>query len=186
MLCLAATGCTRTGMVVGAAATGGVAASKDKGFATAADDTRIRFQLNTLLLQEDFDLYTSVHLQVEEGRVLLSGSVPTPEDKVRIFRLAWRPEGVNEVIDELQVEDSSGLSDAALDHWIDLRLDALLLFDVEVKDINYSTEVVDQKVYLIGVARSPDELERVVAHAKSVPYVREVIEYVRLLDQENG
>lgn len=186
VVCLAGAGCTRTGVAVGAAATGGVAASTDKGFSTAAEDTRIRFELNALLLQEGFETFTSVHLQVEEGRVLLSGNVPTPKDKVRIFRLAWWPEGVNEVIDELQVEDSSSLSDAALDHWIDLRLDGLLLFDVEVKAINYSTEVVNQRVYLIGVARSREELERVVAHAKSVPYVREVTDYVRLLEDADG
>lgn len=179
-------GCSRTGMIVGAAATGGVAASKDKGFSTTADDTRIRFELNALLLQEDFEIYNAVHLQVEEGRVLLSGNVPAPEDKIQVFRLAWRPEGVNEVIDELVVDDTSSLSDAALDRWIELRLDTLLLFDVDVKDINYSTEVVNQRVYLIGIARSEDERERVVAHAKSVPYVRGVTDYLRLLADENA
>ncbi|WP_022727927.1 BON domain-containing protein [Fodinicurvata sediminis] len=177
-------GCSRTGMIVGAAATGGVAASKDKGFTTAADDTRIRFELNALLLQEDFEIYNAVHLQVEEGRVLLSGNVPTPEDKVQVFRLAWRPEGVNEVIDEMTVDDTSGLSDAALDRWIELRLDTLLLFDVDVKDINYSTEVVNQRVYLIGLARSESERERVVAHAKSVPYVKGVTDYLRVLEDD--
>lgn len=185
LLLAVAGGCSRTGMLVGAAATGGVAASKDKGFSTATDDTRIRFELNALLLQEDFEVFNAVHLQVEEGRVLLSGNVPKPDDKVKIFRLAWRPEGVNEVIDELVVDDSSSLSDAALDRWIKLRLDTLLLFDVDVKDINYSTEVVNQEVYLIGLARSEDERERVVAHAKAVPYVKGVTDYLRVLDEDN-
>jgi hypothetical protein len=35
-------------------------------------------------------------------------------------------------------------------------------------------------VYLMGVARSPAELQRVIDHVRDVPYVRAVVNHVRL------
>ncbi len=42
--------------------------------------------------------------------------------------------------------------------------------------------MVNQNVYLIGVAQDQAELDRVMAHAKDVQYVRRVVNYVRLKD----
>ena len=68
------------------------------------------------------------------------------------------------------------------DAWITAQLSATLLFDKEVSSINYSLETVDGIIYLMGIARSREELERVVAHAKEVSYVRRVVSYVRVVN----
>ena len=39
-------------------------------------------------------------------------------------------------------------------------------------------------VYLMGVAQSPDELERVIEHARNIAYVERVVSYVRLNEGE--
>ncbi len=43
-------------------------------------------------------------------------------------------------------------------------------------------EAVNGAVYLMGVAQDQGELDRVVAHAKDLAYVRQVVNYVRLKD----
>jgi len=180
MLGPALAGCTPVGVAVGGAAAAGVAASEERGLQGALDDTEIRLQINHLWLQESEVLFREVNLQVQEGRVLLSGNVPDPETRVAAVRLAWQADGVREVINEIEVADTSSLTDLARDTWIATKLKTRLLLDRDVLSINYSIEVVNGVVYLMGVAQGQAELDRVIGHAKDVSYVRRVVSYVRL------
>ena len=55
-----------------------------------------------------------------------------------------------------------------------------LFFDRAVRANNYSVECIDSVVYLIGVGQDKAEVQRVIDHARDVPYVRAVENYVRL------
>ncbi len=172
--------CSPTTAAVGAGATVGATAVQDRGVGGAASDTWIRAQINQKLLAHSGDLYLDVHLQVQNGRVLLSGTVPTPEAQVEAVRIAWQPDGVREVINEMEVSGDESFTDYARDRWIEARLRAKLLGDRDVNSLNVSIESVNQSVFLIGVVHSEDELARVVGHAKNVPYVRRVVSYLTL------
>ncbi len=169
-------------VAVGAGAAVGVAAAQERGFKGAMADTEIRLEINHLWFQESASLYGKVNLQVQEGRVLLTGNVPDPEARLSAVRLAWQARRVVEVINEIAVRDTSSLLDAARDRWISAELEARILVDRAIVSINYSIETVNQVVYLIGVAQSRAELDRVIAHTKDIAYVRRVIDYVRLKD----
>ena len=169
-------------VVIGTGAAVGVTAAQERGFKGAIADTEIRLEINHLWFQESISLYGKVNLQVQEGRVLLTGNVPDPEARLSAVRLAWQAKSVVEVINEIEVRDTSSLLDAARDTWISAELKARILVDRAIVSINYSIETVNQAVYLIGVAQSQAELDRVIAHAKDIAYVRRVIDYVRLKD----
>lgn len=182
VLCLAAGGCTVWGTAAGAGAVGVTASQTEKGFGRSMSDTQIRIAINDKWLQADEEMFRKVNLQVQEGRVLLTGNVRLPEQRVEAVRLAWQAPGVREVINEIEVNDTSGLSDLARDTWIGTQLKTKLLFDKDVSSIDYSIETVNQVIYLMGVARSQAELDRVVGHAKDIAYVRRVVNYVLLID----
>ena len=169
-------------VLVGAGATAGVAATQERGPKGALSDTRIRVDINHLWFQKSTELYSSINLQVQEARVLLSGTVADPQTRVDAVRLVWQVEGVKEVINEIEIKDDSSISDWFTDAKIGTELRNKLRFDKAVSSINYSVEVVNQSVYLIGVAQDQAELDRVIAHAKDVDYVRRVVNYVRLKD----
>jgi osmotically-inducible protein OsmY len=97
-------------------------------------------------------------------------------------RLAWQADGVREVINEIRVGDEGTVADFARDAWITSQINSKLLFDREVSAIDYSVETVNQVVFIMGIAQSPAELDRVIGHAKNVGYVRRVISYVRQKD----
>lgn len=168
--------------VVGAGASAGVATAQERGFKGAMNDTEIRLHINDLWLQESLSLYSKINLQVQEGKVLLTGNVPDPETRLNAVRLAWQANGVREVINEIEVQDKSSLTDSAQDIWIATQLKTKLLVDSEVSSINYSIETVNQVVYLMGVAQSQAEIDRVIGHAKNISYVRRVVNYVRVKD----
>jgi len=177
---LGLSGCTPIGVAVGAGAGAGVAASQERGFKGAMSDTDIRLRINDLWFQENITLYRKVNLQVQEGKVLLTGNVPNPETRLNAVRLAWQAHGVREVINEIEVTDKSSLTDSAQDIWITTQLKTKLLIDSEISSINYSIETVNQVVYLMGVAQSSAELDRVIGHAKNISYVRRVVNYMRV------
>ncbi len=169
--------------VIGTGSAVGVAAAQERGLSGAVADTGIRLEINHLLFQESEVLFRKVQLQVQEGRVLLSGAVPNPEIRVDAVRLSWQVPGVEEVINEIEVDDETTLTDKARDVVISTKLKSRLISDQDVSSINYSVEVVNQSIFLIGVAQNQAELDRVIAHAKDIAYFRRVKNYVRVKDQ---
>ena len=95
------------------------------------------------------------------------------------LKLAWKVEGVTDVYNEIQVAESS-FSDLAKDSWVTTKLKSRITFDENVYAINYSIETVAGVVYLLGVAQNQEELDRVIAHARDLGYVKRVISHVRL------
>jgi osmotically-inducible protein OsmY len=172
-------GCAAT--VVGAGASAGVAAAEERGIDGAIDDLKIRTEINHLWFQKDVEMYRKVTLNISEGRVMLTGVVPTEQARADAVRLSWQVSGVKEVLNEIKVlpTGESGW-DQANDLWIQNKLKARLLTDGDVKNINYIIDVTDSVVYLLGIAQSSAELDRVIAHARDTSGVKRVISHVRL------
>ena len=87
---------------------------------------------------------------------------------------------MREVLNELKVSDETSLTDKGRDITIAAKLRARLLVDDKVSLINYSIDVVNQTVYIMGVARSEAELQRVLGTARDITYVRQVVDFVRV------
>src|SRR3546814_12485139 len=103
-------------------------------------DTEIRIAINDLWLKADEEMFRKVNLQVQEGRVLLSGNVRLPEQRVEAVRLSWQAPGVREVINEIEVNDNSGRGNLAPDTWGSAQLRFTLLVDEDISSLNYSIE----------------------------------------------
>ena len=167
-------------LIAGAGGAAAVGASQDRGFEQAVDDNEIAFEINRKLLAQHSNLYSGISTQVRKGRVLLTGRVPAQEDRIAVTRLVWLIGGVKEVINELHVGKEGGFSQSVSDTTISTKLRARLTGDSNVSGINYSIETVDGVVYLMGTALDRAELDRVVAHARDIKGVRNVVSYVEV------
>lgn len=169
------------GAVIGAGATAGVAAAEERGLEGALEDTKIRAAINEAWFRHDVEMFRKVTLTISEGRVLLTGVVPTDANRTDAANLVWQVAGVREVYNEMLVRpEGSALIDDGRDVWIQQELKARLLFDKQIRNINFSVDVTDGTVYLMGIAQSEAELQRVMAYAREISNVRGVITYVRL------
>ena len=177
-LCL--TGCADA--IIGAATTTGLAIAEERTVGNAVKDLTIKAELNHLFFQDDIDLYNDVSISVMEGRVLLKGSVPTYEDRIRAGWVARQATRAEEVINELQVTGEGGILDYAKDSWISFKLRARLLLDLDILSVNYDIETVNGTIYLLGIAQDENELEQVKAHARSVDGVEHVVSHVIMKD----
>lgn len=175
---LGASGCA--GLFLGAAATGGIAIAEERSVGTQIDDATIKIAVNESLFSYDQQLFQDVSTDVTEGRVLLTGKVTDPQDRVEAVRLAWQAQGVKEVINEIQVTDKGGIGSYMTDVRISNELRADLLFDRQVQAINFNVDTVGQVVYLTGIAQSQAELERVIDTARTISGVKQVVSHVRV------
>lgn len=180
LFAVAAAGCTPTGVAVEAAATAGTEAQTERGLGGAVDDTKIRLRVNDAWATRDLALFRLIGLEVFEGRVLLTGTVRYPGTRDEAVRLAAAVEGVREVIDEIRLTPSGDLIDGAREVLIERELRADILFDMNIRSSNYVFDVEAGTIYLLGVAQDRRELDRVIAHASAIRYVRDVVIHVRI------
>jgi osmotically-inducible protein OsmY len=173
-------GCSPVGMAVGAGATVTNMAMEERGFVTSARDKAIWTDISARMLDKDQRLFQNVDVQVHEGRVLLSGFVQRPEDRIEATRLAWEPDGIREVVDEIKIGRSLDAGDFSEDVLLIQQIRLKLMFDRDIRAINYSVDCIRSTVYLMGVARTSAELQRVIDHVRDVPYVRAVVNHVRV------
>lgn len=176
-------GCTAPGMIASAGAGMGTAAVQERGIGGAADDASIRAEINHLYLQKDLnDLFKNISIDVMEGRVMLTGSVNHAQTKQTATELAWRPKGVKEVINEIETVGAEGIQDYSADTYISSAIKGRMLLEKDVRSINYTVETVNQKAYILGIARNQEELQKVATIASTTKYVKEVITHIILQD----
>ncbi|WP_165772173.1 BON domain-containing protein [Niveispirillum lacus] len=169
-------------MAMGAALTPPALGQNDAGSnqaAVALDDNGLRREVERRW-REAGGLNERLRVEVRDARALLTGRAANPDERVTGVRLAWQVDGLKEVINEIGIGDESGLSDRATDMWITAQLRKDLMTDPEITSSNFTIETVNQVIYLMGRARSPQELERVRNHAREIARVRRVVSHVQV------
>ncbi|HEX2581146.1 MAG TPA: BON domain-containing protein [Dongiaceae bacterium] len=175
-------GCDPVSTGVGAAATVTNMAMEERGFRASVDDDLIWVSINKRLLDYDFAVFRTVNLQVQQGRVVLTGSVPVPQDRIAATRLSWQTGGVREVHNMLVVGEGRDLGTAAHDALLTKKLELKLYVDADIFAQNFSVDAIEGVIYVIGIAQDAAERQRVIDHARDIPYVKNVVSYIRLRD----
>jgi len=158
------------------------------GYATLGQERSAGDQLNVeirSLVSQSWDQYSpdlphNLDATVYQGRVLITGRLANEQLRQEAVQRAWKVDGVKEVYDEIEVGPETHFSDNARDTVISTRLRNDLVWDSQVKSINYSVKTENGVVYIIGSARTKDEMERVTGYARNIPNVRRVVSYVRV------
>lgn len=166
---------------MGAGAALGISAAQEGGVGRAFNDGVIQAKINELWLRHDLDIFRKLDLTVNNGRVLITGVVQNPEHRVEAVRLAWQPEGVKQVINEIRVADSDGFPGFVRDNWISARLRTAITLDRNIQSLNYNIDTVQGIVYLMGYAQNQRELNHVMEKARTTPNVKQVISYVKII-----
>ncbi len=179
---LALTACTPAGMAIGGGVVLARSVVQERTTMDALEDTEIKLSISNRLLNHSGELFRDVSVAVTEGRVLLTGSVPERQHKVDAARIAWETEGVIAVEDELTVAEDSSTKAYLTDVRISNTLRFALLTDVKVSSVNYNVETVDRVVHLTGLAKSNEELDRVIRHAQEVKGVERVVSHGLTID----
>ena len=177
-LLLIFTGCAQ--IAVGGISKSVLVAKEERTVGTFIDDTVIAARLKNLYFNNNEKIFFNVDVEVNEGRVLLTGTVETSDIRIEATKLAWGISDVVTVINEIQISDNDNILDYADDLVITTKINAKLLINKEINNLNYNIDTVNKIVYVIGIAQNKNELANVIDIINSVYGVKEVINYVRL------
>ena len=160
-------------------------ASEERSLDDVVDDNVIKIELNKLLIDEGLGMFKDVSTVVYQGRVLLFGDVVEAADKTRAGEIGGQPEGVLEVINEIQVTDEGGILSVVDDIYIEKVIQADYLFDSVVDSANFRVRSVNGVVYLIGLAESQAELDKALAIVSARDDVSRIVNYVKVQAPES-
>lgn len=166
--------------IAGSAAAGGYSASQERSFGDQVNDGALKATIAALWDKANSNMASGLDCTVYEGRVLITGRVPRPAWRDDAVRIAWRVKGVQQVYNEIAIGPLPTAGDNLSDGWISTRLRNELLWDEDVRSVNYIVTTSDHVVYLTGSARSQAEVDRVTGYARNVPNVKRVISYVQI------
>ena len=149
---LAFGGCAGALLVGGLAgvAVGGYAAAQERGVAGAVSDLHIETNVESVFAATHPGLKDGITTTVYQGRVLLTGTVPTPQMKTRAVEVASRVSGIKALYDDIEVAPSRAAWDATNDAWITARIRSELMLDPDIRSGNYTIDTQKGSVYLIG------------------------------------
>lgn len=172
MAAVAVSGCAVT--------TAGVKKGDERNFARSLNDVSAGRAIKARLSRAEGFKLGKVDVEVAEGIAVLTGNVPTAEDRVEAERIAWSVANVEQVGNELLLDGGPGLVRKTKDSVLGTSIRTRLIAEKSVKARNVNIEAYNGIVYLLGVARSPQELEKIAEIASTTKGTREVISYVKL------
>jgi osmotically-inducible protein OsmY len=172
-------GALLVGALAGAAG-GGYAATQERGVNGAVSDLDIETNVESGFSAVGPGLNEGITTTVYQGRVLLAGTVPTPQMKARAMEVASHVAGVKALYDNVEVAPARASWGATKDAWITARIRSELMLDPDIRSGNYTIDTQKGSVYLIGSARSQAELERATRIARYISGVKRVVTYVEL------
>ena len=153
--------------------------SDDKTMRESWDDATIKLGIKEKYFALDATLFTKIDVEVELGKVLLTGVVPFGDMRLEAVRLAWQQDGVTEVLNEISIDTGYGLDDIAKDKFISTQLYTKIFTDSNIKKFKYDFEVQKQIVYLFGVSSNEQEINSVIEHAKDIKGVLDIVNYIQ-------
>ena len=168
------------GCVAAAAGGAAVAASADRSIGDQVSDATIKAAISAVWRKTNSDMSSGLECDVYEGRVLITGRVSNPAWIEDAIRIAWRVKGVQQVYNEITVGPTTSTGEDLGDGFISTRLRNELLWDADVHSVNFIVTTSDHVVFVLGSARTPEELERVTAYARNIPNVKRVVSYVQV------
>ncbi len=157
---------------------------EDRSIGEFVDDAIIKTVIKNAYFDQNEILFFDIDVEVSQARVLLTGTVENIDLKIEATRIAWGVNGVQTVINEIQVSNSDNILNYADDLVISTKVKGKLILNENINSLNYSVETVNKLVYIIGIASNQDERDLVVDTAKEVFGVQEVIDYITIKNDE--
>ena len=167
-------------LAIGTASTAIAVSTEERTLGEFVDDTLIKTQIKNLYFDTNENIFFNVDVEVTQGRVLLTGTVDNIDLRIEATRLAWGINGVQTVINELQISNDDNILSFADDLIISTKIKGKLLINSELPYPNYSVETVNGIVYIIGIASSEEERQSVIDLSKEVYGVVDVIDYINI------
>ena len=177
-------GCSPAGVLATGGSSALVVAEGERSMGTVIDDATIKVNIAAKFLNAENNLFVDINTSVLEGRVLLTGLVDNQEIRIDAVRLVWEVDGVQEIINEIEIWNRTSLKDYANDLWINTQARAVAAKTVGIKALTFNFETIQGKIYIAGISTRSDLLDEMILALKNIKGVNEIVNYVIIKEVE--
>ena len=174
------------------------AAFEDRITEDQVTDLKIASNLLGRLAQKDKNLALDIGVDVWEQRMLLTGTLDDGATIDTVVEMARADGRLKIIYNEIRLVSTSeraarreqsetsdsgaktGLKQTVSDYWIETKIKGQLLTAKDVRSVNYRWRSVKNTVYLIGRARSAEELDSVLTFIRDTKGVGNVKHFVEI------
>ena len=149
---------------------------------TQIDDSIMQKNLTARILVKDKKYILSVKSKVIDGRIFMTGKVDAPEEKLQLTKLAWETKGARSVRNDIKIKEEFNFKRSAKDVLITSQLRTALILNKNIKATNYQIDTYKKKIYVYGIALTPEEKELVISEANEIVDVEKVVPSILLVE----
>ncbi len=150
---------------------------------TQIDDSIMQKNLVARLTLTEKKYLVKISVKVLDGRIFLGGKVDEPEEKLKITKMAWETKGARSVKNNIQIRKKFSFKNTAIDILITSQLRTALILNKNVKAANFNIDTINQKTYVFGIAQSEDEKKEIIAEAKQIVDLKELVTSILLVSE---
>ena len=144
-----------TGSLVGSATTSA------RGFSGTIEDTYLMSKVVSKITLMKLSNFSNITVSVNNGKVLLAGNIENQEKRLELTKKVWWIDGVEEVYNELEIGPPISFSEKTEDFIFEAKIEKRLLFEPGIYTNNYSVDVVNGNVYVMGISSDIEEKTKV-------------------------
>ena len=175
------TGCVGVGSK-GVFGTGVSVALDPRTVGTQIDDSIMQKSISAKIFAKDKKYLLAVKTKVLDGRIFVTGTVDTPEEKLMITKLAWETKGARSVRNDIKIKEEFNFKQSAKDLLITSQLRTALIVNKNIKATNYQIDTYKKKIYVYGIALTSEEKDLVISEATEILDVEDVIASIILVE----
>ena len=149
---------------------------------TQIDDSIMQKSLSAKILLTNKNYVLSVKTKVLDGRIFMTGKVDTPEEKLKLTKLAWETDGVRSVRNDIMIKEEFNFKRSAKDILITSQLRTALILNRNIKATNYQIDTYKKKIYIYGIAMTSEEKNLVISESEEILDVEKVIASIILVE----
>ena len=154
--------------------------AQEKGLGTSINDKVIYVKLRNAIYEWNPSVSQNISISVDNGSILVTGQIKNIDEKIKLTKVIWEVNGVEEVNNKVQISEINNLKNIAKDLASLGEIRARLMASKKLNSLNFSIDVVNNVAYISGIASTEEEVAIVTQIAQEARFVKEVQNFVKV------
>ena len=153
----------------------GSATTSTRGFSGTIEDTYLMSKIVSKMTLMKLSNFSNITVSVVDGRVLLAGNIENEKKRLELIKKVWWIDGVKEVYNELEIGPQISFSEKTEDFIFEVKINNRLLLEPGIFSNNYSVNVVNGNVYVMGISSNIEEKTKIENFLKNMNDIKKLI-----------
>ena len=139
----------------------GNATTSTRGFSGTIEDTYLMSKIVSKITLMKLSNFSNITVSVVNGRVLIAGNIENQKKRLELIKKVWEVDGVKEIFNEIEIGLERSFSEKTEDFIFETKVENRLLLEPGIYSNNYSVDVVNGNVYIMGISSNIEEKTKI-------------------------